>query len=251
MPFPRYRPSPDGPDEPPGLAAATARERRTRSVATLFLLLKAILAGFIVAVPIGAIGAMCLRRALQGRWAVGLVTGLGAAIADSILAAAAMFGLSLLTRYIFEHQGPVLLVGGIFLIVVGARMIRKRRPKLQSLDGQPVTQFRNIQGWLGALATGFVLTILNPATFVAFVGVFAGMQLFRDRPALLVENWIVIVGTFIGSMLWWTTLTSTAYAMRRHLSLEFIVVLNVLLGLVVIGFGIFSLLTFVGLLPWS
>lgn len=220
-------------------------------MATFFLLLKAMLAGFIVAVPIGAIGAMCLRRALQGRWAVGLVTGLGAAIADSILAAAAMFGLSLLTRYIFEHQGPVLLVGGIFLIVVGIRMIRKRHPKLETMEGEPIVQFRNIRGWFGALTTGFALTIINPATFIAFVGVFAGMQLFRDRPGLLLENWIVIVGTFIGSMLWWTTLTGTAYAMRRHLSLEFIVVLNVLLGLVVVAFGIVSLLTLVGWLPWS
>jgi threonine/homoserine/homoserine lactone efflux protein len=229
----------------------TRNKSETRRVASLFLLLKAVLAGFIVAVPIGAIGAMCLRRALQGRWAVGLVTGLGAALADSILAAAAMFGLTLLTRYIFEHQGPVLLVGGIFLIVVGIRMIRKRHAKLAGLDGQPVTQFRNLHGWFGALATGFALTIINPATFLAFVGVFAGMQLFRDRPSLLFENWIVIVGTFIGSMLWWTTLTGTAYAMRRHLSLEFIVVLNVILGLVVVGFGIVSLLTFSGLLPWS
>lgn len=220
-------------------------------MATLFLLIKAIIAGFIVAVPIGAIGAMCLRRALQGRWAVGLVTGLGAAIADSILAAAAMFGLTLLTRYIFEHQGPVLLVGGIFLIGVGIRMILKRHPKIETLNGAPAVQFHNLHGPLSAVATGFALTIINPATFLAFVGVFAGMQLFRDRPALLVENWIVIVGTFVGSMLWWTTLTGTAYAMRRHLSLEFIVILNVILGLAVVGFGVVSLLTFGGWLPWS
>ena len=52
--------------------------------------------------PIGAIGAMCLRRALQGRWVVGLLSGTGAAIADMALAMAAMFGLSLLTHYILE-----------------------------------------------------------------------------------------------------------------------------------------------------
>ena len=85
---------------------------------------------FIVAVPIGAIGAMCLRRALQGRWLLGLTTGFGAAVADALLATAAMLGLTLLTHYLLENQKPVLLVGGAFLLFIGARMILKRRPKI-------------------------------------------------------------------------------------------------------------------------
>jgi threonine/homoserine/homoserine lactone efflux protein len=220
-------------------------------VTSLFLLIKSILAGFIVAVPIGAIGAMCLRRALQGRWAVGLITGSGAAMADSILAAAAMFGLTLITRYIFEHQGPVLLVGGLFLIIIGARMIRRRRPRLDRVDGDVPPQLLSIRSSLSAFSTGFALTIINPATFIAFVGVFAGMQLFKDRPSALIDNWSVVVGTFIGSMLWWITLTGTAYAVRRHLSLEFIAVINVILGVAVAGFGVASILSVFGWLPYT
>ena len=218
-------------------------------MSTFLLLIKSIIAGFIVAVPIGAIGAMCLRRSLQGRWGIGLATGSGAAVADSILAAAAMFGLTLLTRYIFAHQAPLLLVGGIFLIVVGARMIRKRQPKIEAMDEIASPQARSWHNLMSAFSTGFALTIINPATILAFVGVFAGMGLFENRPVDLLANWIVIVGTFVGSMLWWTTLTSTAYAVRRHLSLEFIVVLNVVLGLLVAGFGVASLLSLVGVIP--
>ena len=44
-------------------------------------------------------------------------------------------------------------------------------------------------------------------------------------------------------MLWWVTLTATAFLVRIHLSFEWIVVLNVLLGLMVIGFGVVSLLS--------
>jgi threonine/homoserine/homoserine lactone efflux protein len=194
---------------------------------------------------------MCLRRALQGRWAVGLITGSGAATADSILAAAAMFGLTLLTRYIFEHQGPVLLVGGLFLIVIGARMIRRRRPRLDRVDGDVPPQFLTLRSCLSAYSTGFALTIINPATFIAFVGVFAGMQLFQDRPSALLDNWSVVVGTFIGSMLWWMTLTGTAYAVRRHLSLEFIAVINAVLGVAVAGFGVASILSVFGWLPYT
>lgn len=211
------------------------------------LFLKALLAGFIVAVPIGAIGAMCLRRALQGRWVVGLTTGFGAAIADAFLAAAAMLGLTLLTHYLLENQRPVLLVGGVFLIFIGGRMLIRRRPKLKAAPLSVERELRRWKVWTGALTTGFALTIINPATLIAFVGVFAGLGLFQQQPSTLLQDWIVIVGVLCGSMLWWLTLTGTAFLVRRHLSLEWIVVLNVLLGIMVMGFGVASLLSAFGI----
>lgn len=213
---------------------------------TFVLLLKSVLAGFIVAVPIGAIGAMCLRRALHGRWVAGLVTGLGAAVADAVLAMAAMFGLTLLTHYLLENRTPVLLVGGVFLIVVGVRMILKRRPELHAEEDDPASNGQRWRAWAGATATGFALTIVNPATLLAFVGVFAGLGLFQDRPNGLLQAWTVVLGVFGGSMLWWSILTATAFTVRRHLSMEVIVGLNVVLGVIVIGFGVVSLLTVAG-----
>jgi threonine/homoserine/homoserine lactone efflux protein len=216
-------------------------------VVNLVLFLKALLAGFIVAVPIGAIGAMCLRRALQGRWLIGLTTGFGAAVADALLATAAMLGLTLLTHYLLENQRPVLWVGGVFLIFISIRMIIKRRPKIKDEPVSMERELRRWKAWSGALTTGFALTIINPATLIAFVGVFAGLGLFQDQPSSLLRNWIVIVGVLCGSMLWWLTLTGTAFLVRRHLSLEWIVVLNVLLGVMVMGFGVASLLSAFGI----
>ena len=108
-------------------------------------------------------------------------------------------------------------------------------------------QLRRWRAWPAALATGFALTIVNPATLIAFVGAFAGLGLFQDQPQNLLRGWIVIVGAFTGSMLWWATLTGTAVAVRRHLSLDFVVVLNVMLGLLVLGFGVASLLSASGI----
>lgn len=211
------------------------------------LLFKAALAGFIVALPIGAIGAMCLRRALQGRWIIAITTGFGAAAADALLATAAMLGLTLLTHYLLENQKPVLLVGGAFLILIGGRMLLKRHPKIKAEAPSVDQELRRWRAWLGALATGFALTIINPATLLAFVGVFAGLGLFPETPNSLLQDWIIIVGVFGGSMLWWSVLTSMAFVVRVHLSMGWIVVLNVLLGLMVMGFGVVSLLSGLGI----
>jgi threonine/homoserine/homoserine lactone efflux protein len=176
----------------------------------------------------------------------GLITGLGAAIADTVLATAAMFSLSLLTHYILDNRRPVLLIGGLFLIFIGFRMIMKRHPKLDAEEPTVNNQLRRWRAWPAALATGFTLTIINPATLIAFVGAFAGLGLFHEQPQNLLRGWIVIVGAFTGSTLWWATLTGTVLAVRRHLSLNFIVVLNVILGLLVAGFGLASLLSVFG-----
>lgn len=204
---------------------------------------KALLAGFVVAVPIGAIGALCLRRALQGRWLVGLITGLGAAVADAILATAAIFGLSLLLQYLVANQEPVRLIGGLFLIVIGAHMIRKRHPKIGEEDPTGNDELRRWRRMIKAFATGFGLTIINPATIIAFAGVYAGLGLVKSQMDGLIDMWLVVVGTLLGSALWWCTLTGMAYLARHHLSVEWIVGINVALGLVVAGLGVASLLS--------
>jgi hypothetical protein len=47
-------------------------------------------------------------------------------------------------------------------------------------------------------------------------------------------------------MLWWATLTLAALAVRRHLSVDVIAIVNVVLGLAVITLGIVSLLSVLG-----
>jgi putative LysE/RhtB family amino acid efflux pump len=215
-------------------------------VSSAVLFIKAMLAGFVVAVPIGAIGAMCLRRALQGRWVIGLLSGTGSAIADMALAMAAMFGLSLLTHYILENHRPVLFVGGAFLVFIGLRMIHKRHPNLNADVPTLNDQLRRWRVWGAALTTGFALTIINPATLIAFMGVFAGLGLVPDAPHRLLQSWLIIAGVFAGSMLWWMTLTGTAFAIRRHLPLDLVAILNVILGVLVVGFGVASLLSSLG-----
>lgn len=212
------------------------------------LFLKATLAGFVVAVPIGVIGAMCLRRAFQGRWMVALVTGFGAAIGDAILATAAMFGLSLIIQYVLDHQAPLRLVGGVFLIYLGVRMIQRRHPKLPVPTAAPAPTIHVVRTSLAAFATGFGLTIVNPATLLAFAGVFAGLGFFAERPEGILAQWAAVVGVLTGSMLWWLTLTGAACAVRHRMPTGIIAGINTVLGTIVIGFGVASLLSLVGVI---
>jgi arginine exporter protein ArgO len=124
-------------------------------------------------------------------------------------------------------------------------MIMKRHPHLHTEEPIANPQ-RRWRVRVTALGTAFALTIINPATLLAFLGVFAGLGLFPEQPHRLLRAWIVIAGAFAGSMLWWATLTGTASAVRRHLSLNLVVGLNIVLGVLVAGLGAASLLSVFG-----
>jgi threonine/homoserine/homoserine lactone efflux protein len=213
----------------------------------LVLFLKAVFAGFIVAVPIGAVGALCLRRAFQGRWFLAIIAGVGAAAADSILAAAAVFGLSLVINLLVDNPGPVRLVGGLFLVGLGVQMIRKREISLSDAPKPMSEELRRWWKMVRALSTGFILTIVNPATFLAFVGVFAGFGLFGTQPLGGLANALIVAGVLVGSMLWWITLTVVASAVRRYAPLRIVAIVNTVLGLIVLGIGVAALVSFVQL----
>lgn len=80
----------------------------------LLMLGKGALAGFIIAAPVGPVGVLCVQRTLhQGRLA-GLSAGLGAALADALYGCIAAFGLSLVSRWLQDHETLFRLGGGAF-----------------------------------------------------------------------------------------------------------------------------------------
>lgn len=53
----------------------------------IVVFLKAVLAGFSIAAPIGSLGIICIRRTLAAGFLAGLISGFGVALADGIYAA--------------------------------------------------------------------------------------------------------------------------------------------------------------------
>lgn len=72
--------------------------------ATIFL--KGIVLGFSIAAPVGPIGILCIRKTLQFGRLSGLFYGLGAAIADSIYAILAAFGLTFVSDLLLVRLRP-------------------------------------------------------------------------------------------------------------------------------------------------
>src|ERR1700683_5332814 len=82
-------------------------------------LLKGMLVGIVIAVPVGPVGILCIRRTiLDGRLA-GLFSGLGAATADSLFGIVAGFGLTFISDLLFDYQDFLRIGAAAFLLYVG------------------------------------------------------------------------------------------------------------------------------------
>src|SRR5216684_8487760 len=94
----------------------------------LVFLLKGIVVGIIIAVPVGPVGVLCVRRTIfQGRLA-GFVSGLGAATADAIFGFIAAFGLTFVSDWLIGYQQWLRLIGGCYLLYIGGSAFLAKPP---------------------------------------------------------------------------------------------------------------------------
>jgi len=134
----------------------------------LGLFLKGILIGFVVAVPIGPMGVLCVSRALSGGPVYGLFSGLGVATGDAVWAGIAALGLTMISGFLLSQQSWLRLIGGIFLCYLGIKTFLTG-PRVQTVSGVA-------SGLGGAYGSTFFLTFSNPATILSFVAIYAGWK---------------------------------------------------------------------------
>ena len=202
----------------------------------LGILAKGLVIGFSIAAPVGPIGVLCIRRTLSDGRAAGFVSGLGAATADGIYGCIAGFGLTLVSGFLIDQQAWLRLVGGAFLCYLGVKTFL-------SPVAQEAAEAKG-GGLVGAYASTFFLTLTNPMTILSFVTIFAGLGLAETGAS---GAGLLVLGVFLGSALWWLTLSGVVGLLRRRVGVGLLRWVNHIAGSVIAGFGVYAL----GSLVWA
>ena len=200
-------------------------------------LLRGLIIGFSIAAPVGPIGVLCIRRTLAEGRASGLVSGLGAATADAIYGCIAGFGLTFISSILIGQQGWLRLVGGGFLCYLGLKTFLAR-PAEQAASAEG-------NGLVGAYASTFFLTLTNPMTILSFAAIFAGLRV-ASANGNYVSVGVLVLGVFIGSALWWLTLSGVVGVFRCKFDSHWLRWVNRISGVIITGFGLFALLSLRG-----
>jgi threonine/homoserine/homoserine lactone efflux protein len=191
--------------------------------------------GLSIAIPVGPIGVLCIRRSISsGRW-VGFACGLGAATADAIYGAIAAFGLTLIAEALTSQRSLLQLVGSIFLCYLG----------IQTYRSKPATSEAPVKSGNGFKSFGstLLLTLTNPMTIVGFTGLFAGAGLATTKPSPF-QAMLMVCGVFLGSAAWWLILSWGASRMKDRVSSLHLQRLNKGSGLFIGAYGVWQLFQF-------
>jgi threonine/homoserine/homoserine lactone efflux protein len=194
----------------------------------LLFFLKGIAAGFVVAIPVGPVAMLCIRRTLAINIISGYATGLGAAIADTLYAIIAAYGISFIADVLFTNNFWFRLIGGIILCLIAARM----------LSAPPIESKAQDTGKLfGDFVSALVITGTNPITLIAFSIIFTsiGVATAGER-----YEWAeaLIAGVFIGSAAWWITLSGLAAICRRWVGELSLIWITRISALVILACGV-------------
>jgi arginine exporter protein ArgO len=175
-------------------------------------LISGLLAGYGVAIPVGAIGVLILSLSARTRLLVGAGAGLGVATADGLYAVLAAAGGAAIAGLIRPVATPLRWAAVVVLFGMAARTAvvawrHYRDPDRAARPDQGLTTPG--RAYLGLLA----LTLLNPATIIYFSALILGRQADAPRPAAAVT--IFVLAAFAASASWQLLLAAGGSAVGR------------------------------------
>ncbi|MCX4684037.1 LysE family transporter [Kitasatospora purpeofusca] len=178
-------------------------------------LLSGLLAGYGIAVPVGAISVLIVTLASRVSLARGLAAALGVATADGLYALLALIGGATLAPLLAPAAGALELAAAAVLVLLAAyglratlRTHRADRDPAGPPPPAPASPWRTYASLLG-------LTLLNPLTVVYFSALVLGG---RTGPGSLGPGLVFVLAAFAASASWQALLATGGALLRRVLT---------------------------------
>ncbi len=201
-------------------------------------LIRAMLVGIVSSITVGPVAVLCIQRTLSKSRRSGLISGLGVACADTLMALAAYFFYSMLQGHIELYDTLLRVVGGILVVGVGVYVFAQN----------PVTQIRrNRSGESSAwndFASIFALTFANFIMIIPYILAFFAVFKVSDVSQSL-GAWggvIVGLGFFGGSISWWSGMTSVINLFRAKFRPRHMLTINHVAGALICGLGVYTII---------
>ncbi|HEX2255517.1 MAG TPA: LysE family transporter [Afifellaceae bacterium] len=186
--------------------------------------------GMAVSMPVGAVAVMCARRAFQNGVSAGISPGIGAALADTLFAAIAAFGIATIADDLRHYADYLQVVGGGLLIAYGWNIVAHadRLPK-----GPPPSKRNAVQ----AATAAFLLTVTNPGAVLGFAALFTLLGDLTPESGNVFGVFALVIGVAAGALTWWMILSALVGLLRRRMAEDWLVRINRGAGVALAGIG--------------
>lgn len=201
------------------------------------LVLSGLFIGVLIAAPTGPVNIVCIQRTLERGFWGGFTAGVGAVLADGLLAGFAAFGITAISAAITAHQQEMQLIGGIVMIAFGVKLFTVEPKLAKRQNGTSLAELRRIVDWVpeplrpalrfqiwrmiphaGVIPQTFFLTILNPGAILGMLAFFGGLGSLQGGPANYLQALILVLAVMSGGLIWWAVLSRFIERLRDRVN---------------------------------
>jgi threonine/homoserine/homoserine lactone efflux protein len=200
----------------------------------LEIIIKGILIGLCISVPLGPIGMLTIQRTFNRGQKHGIATGLGATTSDLIYTIITLFFLSRVLDFIEEHRFIIQFVGSIVVIFFGFWIYRSN-PATQPKPNETIKH-----SLPGDFFSSFGLTFSNPLILFVLIALFARFEFINNTTTLFVSI-CGILSILGGATLWWGLLTFLVSRFKNKLNMRELKLINQITGFIIIIIGFVGL----------
>ncbi len=193
--------------------------------------IKGIVIGLFISIPLGPIGMLCIQRTLSRGRKYGIATGLGATSSDLLYTLVTLFFLSFVVDVIEQHELLIQIGGSIILIGFGLFTFLNHPATHPQPNEKP--KYSLFSDYFTSLA----LTLSNPFVLFVLIALFARFEFITDETTVFMTIW-GILSILAGAFLWWSVLTFLVSRFRTKLNRRGLRIINQITGLVIVGIGV-------------
>ena len=198
--------------------------------------MKALISGFkfglMLQFAIGPITLFVFQVSVASGFGAGIMGMIGATIADALFVAAAILGLGAVMHKTIGLQKYMQLFGAIIMVFFGTYII------LSSLGIQllPALNLVDAGAYDSIVLKVFILTLANPMTVLYWTGVFATQII--EKKMLTKDLWIFGFGAVATTAIALTLVSAVGSGLKVFVGPMVLTALNVLVGIVLVVFGV-------------
>lgn len=208
--------------------------------------------GLASSVTVGPVAVLCIQRTLSKGYFSGLFSGLGVALADTLMAILAFSVYALLKNYIDAYSTIIQLIGGCFVVIVGILIFLKNPvPQIRKNRAGHSALWQDFGSMFGFTLANFVVVIPYILAFFTMFNIdldlsTEGMTMAADGGFYgkrIVNNVLVLGGFLLGAIVWWLALTSTINLFRKRFRPRHMLTINRIAGVVISALGIITIIS--------
>lgn len=166
----------------------------------LAILLKGLLIGALVSMPLGPNAILIIQRTASKNFKVGYSSAMGVLLTDSIFILIAGYSLGYLFQFLNKYESVLQIIGAIVLLILGYSIFRTKPHKLRR-------KREANESYLQHFASTLLISSSNPALILAYIAVLASFGIsFQSHGIPYLFTFIA--GFVFGSASWWLIITS-------------------------------------------